>query len=119
MLKLYATLAAADEESPKKEGIASKKTEEKMPNKLISRPQFLEFLVRLAIEKWCSFSPKKNNKVFVDKFKKFEEEEKKMLNLRREVSKSIRLVKLDRGESKSKNVAEIKNVPTIIISEPL
>mgnify|MGYP003353672806 CR=1 FL=1 len=50
----------------KAEGMANKKPEEKTNNKLLSRPQFLEFLIRLAIEKWCSFNPNQKKKPFVD-----------------------------------------------------
>ncbi len=49
MLKLYACLAPEEgEEKVKKDSSV----------KLLCRPQFLEFLVRLAIEKWC-FNPHK------------------------------------------------------------
>jgi hypothetical protein len=63
MLKLYACLSAGEEnEKLKKE--ADKKGDGN--NKLISRPQFLEFLVRLAIEKWC-FNPHKKKKPEINK----------------------------------------------------
>lgn len=44
MLKLYSCLVSADYES------SDKKVNE---TKLLCRPQFLEFLVRVASEKWC------------------------------------------------------------------
>jgi len=51
MLKYYACISAGDETELKKkaEGMANKKPEERSNNKLLSRPQFLEFLIRLAI----------------------------------------------------------------------
>jgi hypothetical protein len=49
MLKLITCLTADDK---KKE-----KTDKEKPDKLVNRPQFLEFLVRLAQEKWCVFVP--------------------------------------------------------------
>lgn len=74
MLKLYACLSVGeDSEKPKKDG--DKKTDN---NKLISRPQFLQFLVRLAIEKWC-FNPKKKKKPDVNKDLFWEEEDLKLL----------------------------------------
>lgn len=46
--------------------MANKKPEQRSNNKLLSRPQFLEFLIRLASEKWCSFNPNQKKKPFVD-----------------------------------------------------
>lgn len=54
MLKLYACLMGG-EEKPKD------KAAEK-PDRLVNRPQFMEFLVRLAQEKWCVFVPPKKEK---------------------------------------------------------
>lgn len=54
MLKLYACLMGTEEKSKDK---AAEK-----PDKLVNRPQFLEFIVRLAQEKWCVFVPKKEDK---------------------------------------------------------
>lgn len=47
MLKLVACLVSED-----------KKKQDK-PDKFVNRPQFSEFLVRLAQEKWCVFIPPK------------------------------------------------------------
>ena len=54
MLKLYACLMGGEEKLKDK---AAEK-----PDKLVNRPQFMEFLVRLAQEKWCVFVPKKEEK---------------------------------------------------------
>jgi hypothetical protein len=51
MLKLYTCLMGGDDDKNKK---AAEKS-----NKFVNRPQFLEFLIRLAQEKWCVFVPKK------------------------------------------------------------
>jgi hypothetical protein len=55
-------------------------------NKLISRPQFLEFLVRLAIEKWC-FNPQKKKKPEVNKDLFWDEEDLKLLKNKKQGKK--------------------------------
>lgn len=71
MLKLYACLSAGDDDKVKNE----KKVDEK--TRLISRPQFLEFLVRLGIEKWC-YNPHKKKKPNINKELIWEEEDLKL-----------------------------------------
>ena len=48
---MYSCLSAGDDEGEKKQNEGNKKANENV--KLFCRPQFLEFLIRLALQKWC------------------------------------------------------------------